>query len=201
MKNLFKISLILTLVVFNAPFILAEEVQKPEDVAVIADFDNPQPTNNVGQEIEIWLREDGSDKTQGCKMSFVEDDALGKTDGHSLRLDYDVDSPNPAYNGLRMGLNHFNATSFKTLNFYLKGDAQQGFTQQLKVELIGPDKRPSPHMVNDITTEWKKFSIPLDEFLTIRDPSDLEKFTVVFADINNDPRVGTVYIDQVYFSK
>ena len=176
---------------------LAEEA-KP---LVVADFDNAQKTNNLGQPIEVWLREDGSDKTQGCEMSFVEDDALGKPGGHSVRLDYDVESENPAYNGIRMGLNLLDPASYKTLSFYIKGDKAKGFTKKLKIELIGQGKPPSPYLVEGITGEWQKITVPLNEFWVTQSGVSLEKFVVVFADINNDPKVGTIYLDQVYFSK
>jgi len=174
--------------------------QEGETSALIADFDNAQPVNNLGKEIEIWLREDGSDTTQSCQMTFVQDDALGNSSGHSVRLDYDVDSPNPAYNGIRTDLNHFNAAGYKALNFYIKGDPEKGFTKKLKIELMGPNKRPSPYMIDGITSEWQRFSIPLSEFWGIQDWTSLEKFVVVFADINNDPKSGSVYLDHVHFS-
>ncbi len=168
---------------------------------VVADFDQGQKTNNLGQPIEVWLREDGSDKTQNCEMSFVADDALGKQGGHSVRLDYDVESENPAYNGIRTALPKIKTADYKTLNLYLKGDAAKGFTKKLKIELIGEGKPPSPYIIEGITDQWKKFSIPLSEFWISQSDTPLEKFTVVFADINSDPKVGTIYLDQVYFSK
>ena len=174
---------------------LAEEA-KP---LVVADLDNAQKTDNLGQPIEVWLREDGSDKTQSCEMSFVEDDALGKQGGHSVRLDYDVESDNPAYNGIRMGLNLLDSKPYKTLNFYLKGDKAKGFTKRLKIELIGQGKPPSPYLVEEITDQWKKLSVPLSEFWVTESGVPLEKFVVVFADINSDPKVGTIYLDQIYF--
>lgn len=182
-----------------APFgtvVLAEERS-----VLIADFDSAGPKNNLGREIEIWLRGDGSDTTQSCQMTFVKDDALGNPEGHSLRLDYDVDSPNPAYNGMRMDLNFFNAASYKRLNFYIKGDPQKGYPGRIKIELIGLDKRPSPHVFEGVTNEWQLISVPLNEFMLIRDWTTLEKFVVVFADITNDPKTGAIYIDHVHFSR
>ena len=167
---------------------------------VVADFDNAQMTNNLGQPIEVWLREDGSDKTQSCQMSFVEDDALGKTLGRSVRLDYDVESENPAYNGIRTGLNLLDPAPYKTFNFYIKGDKAKGFTKKLKIELIGQGKPPSPYIVEGITDQWQKITVLLSEFWVTQSGVPLEKFVLVFADINNDPKVGTIYLDQVYFS-
>jgi len=171
-----------------------------EETALVADFDSAQPQNNLGGEIEIWLKEDGSDTTQSAQMSFVKDDALGNPEGHALRVDYDVNSSNPAYNGVRTRLNHFDASGYKYLNFYVKGDGQKGFPSKIKIELIGPDKRPSPHIFEEITDEWQLASIALEEFMLIQDWTALEKFVVVFADIVSEPKEGAIYIDHIHFS-
>ena len=171
------------------------------DETVVADFNSSQAQHNLGGVIEVWLAGDGSDTTQFSKMSFVSEDASGNAAGKALRIDYDVESENPAYNGVRADLNNFDTTGYKTVNFYIKGDPITGFTKTLKIELIGDSGRPSPTMVNGITGEWQKISIPLVDFPMIKDGSKLQKFVVVFADINNDPKVGTIYLDQISFSK
>ena len=171
------------------------------DSVVVADFDSGAAQNNRGGNIEVWLAGDGSDPTQFSKMSFANDDALGNASGHCLKIEYDVDSENPAYNGVRIDLNNFDATAYKTLSFYIKGDAAAGFAKMLKIELIGKNKLPSPHMVDGITDQWQKITIPLTEFFLIKDWSTLQKFVVVFSDIASDPKVGTIYLDHVSFSK
>lgn len=168
---------------------------------VVADFDSGQAQNNLGGIVEVWLAGDGSDTTQFSKMSFVSDDALGNAAGKSIRIDYDVESENPAYNGIRTDLTHFDTTGYKTASFYIKGDTAAGFTKMLKIELIGDSGRPSPTMVNGITGEWQKITIPLSDFPMIKEGSKLQKFVVVFADINNDPKIGTIYLDHISFSK
>lgn len=173
---------------------------KPDE-RVVADFNSGKPVNNLGQEIEVWLLGDGSDKTQNCQMSFVSDDALGKKNGRSVRLDYDVESENPAYNGIRMGLGLLDPSPYRYLNLYLRGDAGKGFTQKLKVELIGKDKPPAPRLLTGIHGEWQKVSIPLTDFWVFQTGVPRDKFVVVFADINSDPKTGTIYLDQVTFSK
>lgn len=192
-----KVLLLLSFAIFSTTLGFSEEANP----LVVADFDNAQMTNNLGQAIDVWLREDGSDKTQSCQISFAEDDALGKAGGRSARLDYDVESDNPAYNGIRMGLNQLDPAQYKTLNFYIKGDKAKGFTKTLKIELIGQGKPPSPHIVEGITDQWQKISVPLTEFWVTESGVPLEKFVVVFADIASDPKVGTIYLDEVSFSK
>lgn len=192
-KNPAFILLLLTLCV--SPAFAAEED------AVVADFNNAQMINNLGNLIEVWQKDNGADPTQSCKAEFVKDDALGAAEGQSLRMEYDVDSPNGAYNGARTELTGLDASGFTHLNFYLKGDAKAGFSPKLKIEVIGDSKVPSPYIVEGITGEWQKFTIPFSEFFAVRDWGNLDKFVIVFADITNKPKTGAILIDQIYFSK
>src|SRR5258708_7786810 len=100
---------------------------------VLADFNTGAKPSNTGGDFGAWNK-DPNDETQGTTMSFVSDDALGDPAGYSIHLDYDVDSPNPAYNGFWMKLNDANATLYNALTFYIKGDATAGFTKRVKIE-------------------------------------------------------------------
>lgn len=188
--------LLLTLsLVFNSPFLFAQES------SVLADFNSGEALSQLGQPFEAWLKGDGSDKTQNCEISFVEGDAQGSDTGKILQVDYDVDSENPAYNGVRFNLEGFDASAFSKLSFYVKGDAEKGFSPNLKIEMIGANKRPSPTIVNGITSEWQKVIIPFSEFFGIRDWTNIHQLVIVFADILNDPKAGTFYFDDFIFEE
>ena len=167
---------------------------------VIADFDTGDKPNNIGGDFGAWDK-DPNDDTQGTKMSFEPDDSLGDPAGYSVRLDYDVDSPNPAYNGFWMKLNGENATNYNTLNFYIKGSKDGIFTKRVKVELKDMSNKPSPYIVSGITDQWQKISIPFEKFRRVEDWSSLNEFVFVFDDINSNPKKGTLYIDQIALSK
>ena len=109
---------------------------------VLADFNTGDKPSNVGGDFGAWNK-DPNDETQGTAMSFVSDDALGDPAGYSIRLDYDVDSPNPAYCGFWMKLNNEDATPYNALTFYIKGDAAAGFTKRVKIELKDKSNKPS----------------------------------------------------------
>ncbi len=197
MKRVFSLIFLSAFLIFSSSLYAADEKE-----IVIADFNKGEAVNNLGQPVEVWLKDNGSDPSQKTVMSFAKDDAAGNPQGQSVELDYDVDSENPAYNGIRMNLNNFDSRPYKSLNFYVKGDAKKGFGKKFKIELIPTQtKRPSPYVFEGVTDQWQKVSIPLSEFWAIGDGSSLEKFTVVFADIVNDPKSGTVYLDQISFSK
>jgi hypothetical protein len=80
-------------------------------------------------------------------MSFINTDALGDPYGYAIQMDYDVESPNPAYNGFWMKLNALDATSYNALMFYVKGDPQVGFSQRVKIELKDSSNTPSPYLL------------------------------------------------------
>ena len=167
---------------------------------VIADFDAGDKPNNLGGDFGSWNK-DPNDDTQGCNMSFEADDALGNAAGYALKLDYDVDSPNPAYNGLWMKFNGQNATEYNTLNFYVRGEGLNNYTKRIKLEVKDMNNRPSPYIVSGITEDWQKISIPFEKFRRIQDWSALNEFVVVFDDINSSPKQGTILLDQLTLTK
>ena len=167
---------------------------------VIADFDTGDKPNNIGGDFGAWDK-DPNDETQGTKLSFEPDDALGDPAGYSVRLDYDVDSPNPAYNGFWMKLNGEDATAYNTLSFYIKGDKEKGSSKRIKIELKGMDNKPSPYIVSGVTDQWQKISIPFEKFRRITDWKSLNEFVLVFDDVNSNPKSGSILVDQIVLSK
>ncbi len=197
MKSKLVLSITLVMAVFAAtnPFVLAQGTD-----LVLADFDSGDKPANTGGDFGTWDK-DPDDDTQGTQMSFEPDDALGNPSGYSIRLDYDVDSPNPAYNGFWLKLNGEDARDYLALTFYMKGDSSKGFTKRVKIELKDQSNRPSPYVVANVTWEWQKVSVPFEKFRKVTDWSRMNEFVVVFDDINSRPKTGTILIDQIAFSK
>lgn len=175
-------------------------VNAAQSELVIADFDTGDKPNNIGGYFGAWDK-DPYDDTQGTRLSFEPDDALGDPAGYSVRLDYDVDSANPAYNGFWMKLNGEDASRFNSLSFFVKGDADKGFTNRMKIELKDMSARPSAYVVSGITGEWQRITIPFSKFRRITDWTSLNEFVIVFDDINSRPKTGSIYVDQVTLTK
>lgn len=168
---------------------------------VVADFNQGENLTNFGESFGAWDK-DANDLTQSCKMSFAADDALGEKNGKSLELDYDVDSPNPAYNGFWLKISNAKIADFDTLSFYLKGDANTGFTSKIKIELKDKKKGKATFFVENITAQWQKISLILDtKSFDKNDSKPLEEFVIVFDDLNSKPKTGRIFIDQIEFSK
>lgn len=183
----------------TAGAVVAEKPAAAGRELVLADFDSGDKPNNIGGDFGTWDK-DPNDETQSSQMTFEADDALGNGSGYSIRLDYDVDSPNPAYNGFWMKLNNLDATAYNTLNFYVKGSKEKDFTKRLKIELKDSTMKPSPYIISGITNEWQKFSIPFEKFARIKSWNTLSEFVVVFDDINSNPKSGTIFVDHVTLS-
>jgi len=166
---------------------------------IIADFDTGDKPNNIGGDFGTWDK-DPNDDTQNVAFSFVNDDSLGNPGGYAIRLNYDVDSPNPAYNGFWMKLEASDATSYNTLNMYIKGDSEKGFTKRIKLELKDQTNKPSAYIISGISDDWQRFSIPFEKFRRITDWSAMNEFVVVFDDINSNPRTGSILIDNISLS-
>jgi len=163
----------------------------------VGDFDSGEKPNNLGGDFGAWNK-DPTDLTQMCTDSFSSEVKYGDK-GYSLKLVYDVDSPNPAYNGFWTKLQNQDVTGYNELVFYVKGDEEKGFTTRFKVELKNPTQ-VSSFLVTGVTSEWQKVVIPLQKFKGITDWSQMSEFVVVFDDLTSNPKEGAIYIDDVYFS-
>jgi len=193
------LSLLVTVSVFPNPASALDEL-------IIADFNTGSAPNNLGGDIGSWDHAP-YDETQSIEIFFDEDDALGDPIGFSMRIDYDVDSPNPAYNGFWTGLQGNDFSLYNTMNFYIRGDEKAGFTKRLKIEIKDARRRdrPSRFIISGIKKEWQKFSIPFGKFSRSKskffDWTKMAEFVVVFDDIHNTPEVGTIYIDHITVSR
>jgi hypothetical protein len=170
-----------------------------QDVFMVADFDSGTKPNNVGGDFGTWDK-DPMDFSQTCIESFNTFQTRGGK-GFCLRIDYDVDSPNPAYNGIWMKLNGLNASKYNKLTFWVKGDKKRGFTPLFKVELKNNKGEVGRYYVTGVTDKWQKVEIPLRKMAGISDFSNLTEFVIVFEDWRDPVKEGTIYIDDIQFEK
>ena len=164
---------------------------------VIADFDSGKKPNALGGDFGSWDK-DPSDPTQSCKIAFDQANTMNGT-GYALRLDYDVDSPNPAYNGFWMKLQDMDLTLYQALTVYIKGDAARGFTPKIRLELKNGAGEVGHYTLSGVTGQWQRVRIPLQEFDGLTDWSHMTELVLVFDDANSVPKTGTLYLDNMAF--
>ena len=165
-------------------------------ILLVDDFNRGEKPNALGGDFGAWDK-DEADPTQSCVSSFDKANAYGGV-GYALRLDYDVDSPNPAYNGFWMKLEGIDLTTYKNLVLYVKGDVVRGHTSQFKLELKN-GRETGKFLLQDVTGQWQRLSVPLAKFSGLTNWSSMTEFVVVFDDINATQKVGTIYLDEISF--
>ena len=160
---------------------------------VLADFDSGEKPNNVGGNFGAWDK-DPEDFTQAAWEEFNTDDTRQGT-GYCMMVEYDVDSPNPAYNGFWIQFEGMDASAYDTLSMWVKTDEVKGGASRFKIELKTAGERGA-YYLEGISSEWTQFKIPLFDFL-ISDYSELWEMVIVFEDHTASPKEGFVYIDDI----
>ncbi len=198
-KMLYAAIVLAMAILVTAPFSFAATVAAQGNEFVIADFNSGEKPNNIGGDFGAWNK-DPTDFSQGCTESFDTANRHGNT-GFAMKLDYSVESKNPAYNGFWMYLQNFDASKYDNVAFWVKGDAKVGFTTVFKVEVKNAAKQVGRYYVTNVTDQWQDIVIPLKEFKGITDYSNLTELVVVFEDRIASNKKGVVYMDDIRFTK
>ena len=164
----------------------------------VADFKSLESFNLIGGNFGAWDK-DPQDTTQWAKNEIVKTEFQGRED-YALKILYDVDSPNPAYNGFWMKLRNLDASNYKYLTFWIKGSAEDGFTNIIKIELKNATQKGET-FVKGISDNWKEIKIPLKDFTGIANFKYLTEFVIVFADDFVSKKKGAIFIDEICFEK
>lgn len=166
---------------------------------VIADFNSWEEINNLGGMFAGWGK-DPNDDTQGCRVELNDQEKVGDK-GMSVRMVYDVDSPRTAFNGFWCSLESSDWSPYRYFCISVKGDKAAGFTPRFKIELKNKKGEIGRYVLTGITDQWKDFVIPLTSFRGLNKTKDMMMLTIVFDDMRCDPKVGALFIDNVYVSK
>lgn len=167
------------------------------DDLMVMNFDSGEKLSQSAYDFGAWNK-DSSDPSQGCVESFSPDEKFGDQ-GMSLRLDYDVESAAPAYNGVWIKVKELDISRYKFFNFAVKGDAKNGFTKVIKWEIKNPHEA-GKFLFAGVTNEWQEVKIQINDFKGPRDRTKITEIVLVFDDVNSKPKMGTIYIDNIYFS-
>ena len=161
---------------------------------VIADFNHPGHRTNADLPFGAWNSDPG-DPTQSCRVRLVDTERMGQ-EGFGLLIEYDVESPNPAYNGFWLKLPNVPLGSFETLSFDIKGEASRGFTRRLRLELKDRS-HVARFQLDNIEAQWKRVRVPLSAFDGIEALGPATELVIVFDEETVTERTGTVYLDNL----
>lgn len=175
--------------------------EAPPAVCLITNFDDRVKVNERGGRFDVWSREAGgmTDPKQYCHISFDPAIRRGKT-GCSLKIVYALGTAKSSCDGLWMQLGDLDASSYRYLVFFVKGDKTLGYTRRMRVELKGAAGTGSC-VVEGIRSGWKRVAIPLRAFRGINDFKNLREFVIIFDVETVTKPAGVIYIDNVMFLK
>ena len=181
------------------------EKYKPDDTFtvnkpfILFNFDDKAPVNNIGGSYGAFDL-NPYDRQAYCRISLKKDNDLHKK-GYYLKATYDVESDQPAFNGLWTKLNGLNLSQFEGISLKIKGDKEKGFSDFFKIELKDKENKLQAD-IEEITSQWKTFVIPFHEFegdLEQFNFADLNEFTMVFEDWRLKTKSGRFFIDDISF--
>jgi hypothetical protein len=143
------------------------------DSLVVADFDTCSKPNKLGGNYGAWDK-DPMDFTQTAMESIMRTVKHGDK-GCSIQIYYDVDSPNPAYNGFWMELRNVDVSAYSKLSIWVKGDEERAYTKVFKLELKNTLGEVGKTYITGITGEWQEIIVPFVKFMGITDFSELKE--------------------------
>ncbi|MBU1076451.1 MAG: hypothetical protein KKH98_04120 [Spirochaetes bacterium] len=174
------------------------EIFTSKNPLVLMDFNYREPVTKYGG---MWGIFDFNphDRNAFCRSSFAKDKDLHKK-GYYLKVTYDVDSPQAAFNGVWIKLNGIDLSKFSAISMKVRGDSEKGFTDFFKIELKDKTSKIE-YYVEDITDQWKEFILPFEEFEgTVEDidwKNMIEFIPCVFEDWRFKQKTGRLYIDDI----
>ena len=132
------------------------------------------------------------DNTQLFKTELVP----GET-GKCLRLEYDVDSPRPAYGGIIFPFAQSVPDEYRSVLIDARCTTKAGETIQLDLSSGGDT---GVYFLSGIKPEWQTFIIPIKRFAGITPGKSLEKLTVVLRDDGANCKEGSFFFDNIALS-
>jgi hypothetical protein len=115
-----------------------------------------------------------------------------------LRVQYRFD---PAKKEIyTLDLKKLNVSGYKTLDFSLKKSSYSD-SVSLRIELSSSFKERSEIYLKDISHRWKEYKLNLSDFKGIAAWSEMATLSFIVEEWNSKQNNGTIFIDNVRFSK
>ncbi|MFH1416418.1 MAG: glucoamylase family protein, partial [Elusimicrobiota bacterium] len=158
-------------------------------------------TNNLGGESGSWIL----DKKRGqyCRVDIDEDIKRGP-EGYSLRIDYSLKPPNMAQGGFWTKLDKLDCSGYDHIEFYAKGTDKRPFTTELKIQFKKEENSQvlcGSYIVKGIKNTWTHYSIPLKKLIGIQNWNGIDEFLIILEARRVDAEKGSVYFDDIAFTK
>jgi hypothetical protein len=172
---------------------------------VVHDFDGANLDNNIGGASGTWNLEE-TDILSSADCFLDSSQRIGDL-GSSVCLTYKLNPKRAGQNGFWTNLNKADLTDYDHIEFWIKGDAKLGFAKSMKVEFKQQipgsidEMYKGSYVVNNISDQWQKITIPLNNFSGIREWTKMEELVFSLQTRRADVRQGAYYIDDIALIK
>lgn len=166
-----------------------EEASSGPERVVVDDFESSDSAERtrLGGKVSAWMK--APPDPQASVMISRDTDAQGAC----LRINYDVDSPNEAFGGVRIELAGANVSGCDMLRIRVMGPPDK-----VKIELHGRGGIGATRLTGVADGEWRTINIPLIQFGgMITDWADMQAMVLVFEDHTSRPKSGTMRLDDI----
>lgn len=175
---------------------LTQIAEADRDKLFLINLDDSAVMRNIG----VW-EHNLFDSDQSLKVGVTEGNNADEKHRKILKLDFDVDSPNPAMVGCWLKLENLDLSEFDTLRLKIKSDESERFSGNLALQFTDADNKKAPYLINGIGKDWKEFEVPLKKFKRIHDWTRITGFEIIIDDINARPKEGVLFVDEISVSR
>ena len=133
------------------------------------------------------------------KTTLSQKSIIFALNNNPIRVKYNLNDPFPQVSGFSVPIPKLNVQKYHNLNFSIRG-LDEGYPGIVKIVIKNKKQEVSSYFVKGVDLKWQKISIPLSEFNTITDWTNLTDVTFVFEAWNVDKKKGIVLIDDICFS-
>ena len=192
---------VLTLMLATVDFAIAQESQS---ILLLDDFEGEYafPYNEFNNSIvPPFSQGAGTD----IHMQVVSDYSAYCQSGKSLQVTYELLADSNGFCGFESRLSNTDLTNYHYLSFRVKGSAG---LEMIQLELVRENGEKSKLSIWDFlacgaSKDWQKVVIPLDQFWSLRQRTNIAKLVVIFdqnaAILNGSPLTGEVFFDDFLF--
>ncbi|MCB9747758.1 MAG: hypothetical protein H6755_05045 [Candidatus Omnitrophica bacterium] len=133
------------------------------------------------------------------KGSTLQDNIIYALHNGSIRMEYNFrDSYTPTQSFV-LAIPDINAQKYKKIEFSIRSK-EEGSPGNVKVEFKNNKNEIAFYYIQDVGLEWRKYSIPLNEFKNITDWSQMNDISFILESWNVKQKKGVILIDDVHFS-
>jgi hypothetical protein len=132
------------------------------------------------------------------------DPMQGMSGGRALRLHYRFNSDATSAIGWQLALPDLDASAYDHLEFWIRGDANTGYAESLKIEFKQPLADGPPGLlrkgstvITGIDDAWQRVRVPLNSMSGIDDWKHLRQFGFVFEPRRSPLMAGSYWLDDI----